>query len=396
MRGDRNGWGRVAGLVVGAAAVLGACGAPGLPRELDRAPQEVASPAPEVDLEGWGVPASWDRARVVDPGWDQPPLELDGYFLGFAMPQGDEGVLQYTATDSQGEILWRAGRPASCTGFALTRADGRPVAVLTDVGSSGSSPAATATAYDLATGRRLWGPVGLPGPHQGPGLVFAEAAPAMGETGARVALDAATGGVVAREGDEAGLAVVGEYDGVVVTSQGDVVTAVHAADEALLWTIGVEALGLEVGGTPRALPGRAAPTGAALIGPGERGDDAGTGALVDLASGTVVARDVREAVRDAAAGTWVVLGPMALAAYEEGGRMWTRPVVEGAELEAAGGALVYLRVGDALAVRNSVTGAEAVAYETPAPSGYAVPSTISVTGAAAARLDRYVLLTVPG
>src|SRR5699024_3333606 len=122
--------------------------------------------------------------------------------------------LTYSVIDSAGEVLWRARRPAACTGFAVSRADGRPIVVFTDAvvvdnppTSSRSADGAagtwqtTASAYDLATGRRLWGPTAVPGTVQGPGLVFGESAPAgtMGKTGPRLALDPATGETVADE-----------------------------------------------------------------------------------------------------------------------------------------------------------------------------------------------------
>src|SRR5699024_11035203 len=91
-------------------------------------------------------------------------------------------------------------------------------------GTGDASWQTTASAYDLATGERLWGPVDVPGTVQGPGLVFGESAPAstMGDTGARLALDPATGEVAADEATDTDVTIVGEYDGTVLLTVDDV------------------------------------------------------------------------------------------------------------------------------------------------------------------------------
>ena len=79
----------------------------------------------------------------------------------------------------------------------------------------------TASAYDLATGDPVWGPVELPGPHAGPGLVF-QAPPEgfMGESGEAVALDPSTGQRLDADGGRA----LGEFAGTVVRATADALT----------------------------------------------------------------------------------------------------------------------------------------------------------------------------
>lgn len=84
--------------------------------------------------------------------------------------------------------------------------------------------ATTATALDLTTGEQIWGPVDVPGPYQGPGLVFAAPPEGfMGQTGPRVALDPTTGQVAAAESDILDAAGLHAYD----------------ADNQSLWSLSV-------------------------------------------------------------------------------------------------------------------------------------------------------------
>lgn len=53
----------------------------------------------------------------MDPGWDTTPQHADGVYL--AAGERD-GVLEFTAVDAHGDVLWAAQRPASCTRFAVT------------------------------------------------------------------------------------------------------------------------------------------------------------------------------------------------------------------------------------------------------------------------------------
>jgi outer membrane protein assembly factor BamB len=381
-------------LVTVALVVLGvaACSAQPAATPVDPDPQRVGRPAPAAEMTQWAVPVSWDQAPAVDPGWDQRPAELDGLFLGLDIPDTAGHPVRYVATDSQGTVLWTAERPPTCTGFALSRTGGTPVAVLTDLSSEGTT---TASAYELRSGELMWGPVDVPGAHQGPGLVFAQPAPALGATGPRVALDPATGAVVADEATEDGLTVVGEFDSVVLTAQNGALQAVDAGSGDQQWSLPTERAGLTAEATPVAIPGTEPPEGTALLAGRSDKGTATVGALVELDDGTVTTTDANQVTRDPATGVHVAIGANSLRALRDGQVLWSQDVPPSVSVAAAGGALVYLRDGDSLSIRNTLTGAAAVAYEGDPAAGFAVPVIVSTTGAAVVRTDGYVLLTAP-
>lgn len=354
-----------------AVVALAACGADDpAPAPVDPTPTPIEEQAPAAEVDETSVPLALSGQPVLDPGWDQVPKELDGLLLGLVHPDDGE-PLRFVAAREDGTLLWEAERPPSCTGYALSDVDGRPVAVLTDVapGSGDSITETTASAYDLATGELLWGPTPVPGPHQGPGAVFAAPAPGatMGDTGPRVVLDPATGEVLADEED--GGAVVGEYAGVVLTAADGVLTAEGRAD----WKLPLADLGLDE--APVALPGVEAPPGTALL--GEPGDWAGV--LLDLEAGEVLAEGVSDAVRDPVSGTLVTLAGETVAGYPEAGEPWEREV-PGVRLSAAGNVFAYLRTDSTVSAVNVVTGEDAVAYDETTTSP-AVPVLVTQRGA---------------
>lgn len=367
-------------------AALVAC-APDQPDDaqtpVDPTPTLIDEPAPAAEVPAAALPMPVADQPALDPGWDQVPRELDGLLLGLQHPQDDGGPVRFVAAREDGTVLWHAQRPPSCTGFTLTRAGEDVIAVLTDVAPGEDElTATTASGYDLATGELRWGPVAVPGPHQGPGAVFAAPAPgaAMGETGPRVVLDPATGEVVAEEADGAG--VVGEYGGVVLVAGDATLRASGAAD----WSVSLEDLGL--GADPRALPGATAPPGTALL----ASPDDPHGVLIDLATGRLLARQVTGAVREPLSGTLVTAGPEEVAGHREDDA-WQRELPD-AQLAAAGHVLVYLRTGDQLRVLNAVTGEDAVGYET-GTTDPAVPVLVTQAGAVVVRHDQRLAL-VPG
>lgn len=137
----------------------------------------VGSAAPTVTVPAT-LPFSWSDATVVRTGWTQLPLVGGNLFVGFAEPRSASDSLTFSAVDSYGTVRWRTERPASCTGFAVSLAGDVPVVVLTDSTAAGggrSHPGGwttTASGYEMAAGRLLWGPVAVAGSVQGPGLVF--------------------------------------------------------------------------------------------------------------------------------------------------------------------------------------------------------------------------------
>lgn len=283
---------RRSSLALAAVAALLVTGCGASEPEPVRDPYSVDGSLPVVDTSGMRLPTPFEELEVVDPGWDITPQYADGVYL--AAGERD-GVLEFTAVDVHGDVLWAAQRPASCTGFVVTTdAHGRALAILGDLQTTADALAATtATAYDLTTGERVWGPVEVPGPYQGPGLVFAAPPEGfMGETGPRVALDPTTGDVAADESSPEGIRIIGEYHGIVLLTHEDALIARDTADDQELWRVPLAEHGwtaASISASLRPAPG----DGLALVATSET-----TGALLDLDQGSIVSSTARDAAVD--------------------------------------------------------------------------------------------------
>ncbi|GAA4282927.1 hypothetical protein GCM10022261_04580 [Brevibacterium daeguense] len=371
------------------ALLLGGC-SPGQEPDADlqRAPAVTNEELPEVELEGYRVPGAFADLRFVGADWDIAPQERGGVFVG-ARDEGE--ALEFSAVGSDGSILWSAERPILCTGFALVAGDeGRDLAVLTDISTSEEAIAATtATAYDLHTGEEVWGPVEVPGPLQGPGLVFGAAPEGyMGEAGPQTALDPTTGEVTAQDDEEG--RVVGEYAGLVVTAEDDALVGEDGQTGQRVWSVDAGELGWDPADASAA-PGSEPGAGLALVTGGE-----GASTLIDTESGEVVATDVVEAASDPTAGARVVVGPADVRAVgEDNEEQWAQSTGEEATIEAIGTGLVYLRIGDTLRVHNVFTGDVARAYDPQGSGRLLVPEIITDTGGAVfADESRYLIAAV--
>lgn len=154
---------------------------------LDRTSRSVGTPAPDYGDAELSLPPSFADARVLDPGWRVPPQETDGIYLA---PRAEEDRVVVTAVSAEGTVLWTEERPLLCSAFVVTTSDDGPLAILMDITAGDTTMSeTTVSAYDLRTGAERWGPVDVPGPHVGPGLVFAAPPPeARGSNGPRIAL----------------------------------------------------------------------------------------------------------------------------------------------------------------------------------------------------------------
>ncbi|WFP16292.1 hypothetical protein [Citricoccus muralis] len=366
---------------------------------IDSEPAQVQTPAEEADLDAIHLPTHLTHLISVDPHWDTPPQVHDDVFLA---PGEQDGKLVFSAVDADGTVLWTAERPLSCSGFALSSADGRPVAVLTDLsepGESGDSnseedagPAGaplgttTATAYDLHTGEQVWGPVEVPGPHQGPGLVFAERSDEpLGETGQRVALDASTG-----ERRHEGEHVIGEYFGTtVITDEGDLIASASGSSEdqwstqAPSATTADDAAALVSPATNRLPPGKA------LIGSPDGGYD-----LWDLTSGQTLAEEVDDAMFDVMSQTWVAVREDELTGLDvDGEELWSIDATDAPRLLGVGGVMAYVLTDEEnLEIYNVVTGNTARVYDPLEEGATAIPLAFTESGATAIDTGNELLL----
>lgn len=362
-------------VAVSACALLGS----GYPSGVDPQIRPDGTSAPTVELDPADLPAPLADRQVVDLGWDAVPQESSGVFVGLG--QMTEEALRFSAVTSEGTILWTTERPLSCTGFALTASDGRQLAVLTDLSPGRTTiSVTTASAYDLHTGEVVWGPVEVPGPHAGPGLVFAEALTggAMGSGGPRVALDATTGAVAATEEDLDGVRLVGEYHGTILIASDDHLVATDAHNNHEQWRLPLADLGLDqatqVAASPDATPG----PGLAFVGDRDAGH-----ALVDLADGTIIASAALDTATDPSTDVHVTVDHDRLHGHDPVGEpIWSRPVEPGTRIANAGNGVVYLVTAGNIHTRETATGKPLGVYDTPGPDGAVLPQHGDQTGAA--------------
>ncbi|WP_407317262.1 PQQ-binding-like beta-propeller repeat protein [Isoptericola halotolerans] len=368
------------------ALLLAGCAEAAAPVDVDRVPTSGGDPLPEIDTADLRIPIQVEGVRVVDPGWDVAPQTAEGIALGFTE---DGGVLRFTAVAPDGDPLWTVERPASCTGFLVTTAGDRALAVLTDTSTTEDSLAeTTATAYDLATGEPVWGPVEVPGPLHGPGLVFAEpSTEAMGASGPRVALDPATGEVAAQDHD--GTVVVGTYDDVLVEREEGTLVATDVHDGSEQWRVEPAERGWDLEGVVAA-PGETAAPGTAVW---QVGDDAT--ALVDLDDGSLLAEDVAHVAADPTTGTVVTLEDTRITGTGPAGEeLWAFSIAPGTTIAGVSGALVFLREGETVRAHNVVTGDVAEAYDPEGTGRIVVPTTVTGDGSVVlGDFERYYLAT---
>lgn len=287
----------------------------------------IDEPLPAADVRASELPEVFAGAALHTTPWEAAPKTADGVLLGLGR-HGDR--LRFTAVRSDGTALWHAERPLACAGFTVTTADDRAMAVLNDAEpNEDGTLRTTASAIDLRSGDLIWGPVEVPGPNYGPGLVYA-AAPGeyFGEAGPLTALDSRTGEVLFTEPEEAGLRIIGEFDGTLLLAD-DTSLIGQDGDGERLWSYdaGVLPWPIEAVGS---VPG---------IDPGGRwaviGTDQGDGALIDTVTGTIHAHDVTAALADRGNDTVAYVSEERLVLLADNGVSWQRPVA-GSSLSAVG------------------------------------------------------------
>lgn len=378
------------GLILVAGLVLSAC-ASGTQTELlsdyDPVPNQVNRPAAEVDTSKLWLPLQLAEQQVVSPGWRTPPHTIADVYLS---AEHHDDVLTFQAVDATGMVLWEAQRPLSCTGFTLTTANDQHLAILTDIDAEVQTFGRTVAAgYDLHTGELLWGPVDVPGPHHGPGTVFA-APPeaAMGSTGPKVVLDPATGQVLLDEQETPEIRILGEFHGTVLILQDGLVQSFAAstlADSGLAaepqWTVPITEYGWEeqrlTATVPNPNPGVEHKAGAVLLGthPTDR-------VLLELADGQLLAQEITDAGQDPASGTWVTVGQNFSGYDAQGERLFHEPA-DGLELIGVGGAIAYLKNSNGdIEARNVITGALSRSYNPQDTGQLVIPHIIDTDGTA--------------
>ena len=298
-------------------------------------PRPVHSPAETLrpaETNGSGATSAAESgAGAIDPGWDVAAQEAEGVFLSLHEAESD---LEFRAVDSDGTILWSAQRPRVCSGFLVSDSADGPVAVLMDQQSeSGDSLKTTASGFDLHTGDKLWGPVEVPGPLLGSGLVFAgPPEDFIGAGGPRTALDPASGAELAVE-DGDSPRVLALLDGHLVLADGEELIG-EDVEGRRLWTRPLADLGLTAA-EARETPWEAVGDSHALLGSG-----GGQHTLIDLRSGKTVASDIDGAGFDSRSRTLVTSDSKLHGFDLDGTKLWDAPLDGDAELSAVGAGLV--------------------------------------------------------
>ena len=355
--------------------------------DYDPTPATVKEQAPAAEVERLRLPYQLDDRPLLDPTWDAAPKTADGVFLA---PGDTGGLLTFTAVDTEGTTLWQAERPVSCSGFTITHDGERPLAVLSDIDPDGEAfGGTTVTAYDLHTGEEFWGPVEVPGSHQGPGTVFA-APPEeqLGDLGPQVVLDPGTGTIIADERTDDSVSVVGEYHGTILLADATHLHAHRHGAETPQWSLplenhGWEAEALHSWDTTGPESGRAA-----LV-----GEEPDQRVLIDLETGEPMAEGVRDASYEPTSGTWITLGEELSGYGAADEQLFSNSEAESLQLEGVGGVMVYLRTEEGqLQAHNAVSGDIAEAYDPAGEGPLAVPLYVSETGVGVVRSSDGVLL----
>ncbi|SHF41167.1 outer membrane protein assembly factor BamB family protein [Streptoalloteichus hindustanus] len=325
-----------------AAVAVSACA------HVDRRGGSLVAPTPQSSAPAVG-PVVPPTLRA-EPLWTAPfvaaPEVAGQVFVGVvAAPDGSRAV---AAVDDTGHSRWSVPLQREPSRFAVTRVGDRDVVVVLDTAADRTS----ASAYEAASGDRLWGPTDVPGAWVGPGLVLA------GPSG-RVALDAGSGRVAVRE--EPGARVLQEHDGTVVLERDGRLLAVDAATGVERWSPAALVAPDRLGGTGAEPRYRAEPGDDAVLfvewtvgtpgaprALGYSAHDVRTGALVgDVPHGGAAAR----AMVDRTTGVTLLFGPTAdtlVTAVDGESRrtLWRRPAgQEPVRFTFAAGGVAYGTVG---------------------------------------------------
>ena len=340
-------------------------------------PAETLRPAETNDSGTAGARESGTGA--IDPGWDVAAQEAEDVFLSLHEAESD---LEFRAVDSDGTILWSAQRPRVCSGFLVSDSADGPVAVLMDQqsGSSGSLKT-TASGFDLHTGENLWGPVEVPGPLLGSGLVFAgPPEDFIGAGGPRTVLDPASGAELAVE-DGDSPRILALLDSHLVLTDGEELIG-EDLEGRRLWTRPVADLGLTAA-EARETPWETVGGSHALLGSG-----GGQRTLIDLRSGDTVASGIDGAGFDSHSRTLVTSDSKLHGFDLDGTKRWDAPLDGDGELSAVGAGLVVTESGAGEADENGTQTRSAddgqlldAAEEATESGGFGAPHHIADSGA---------------
>ena len=346
-------------------------------------PTLVGEQAPTIPWDALNLPLEMTTMIVVDPGWRFAAQQLEGTFVGVAE---QEDHLLVRCVESDGTVLWEAARPRGCEAFVLTRtSQGEPVVVLADAPtrSAADQRARSLTAYHLRTAAPVWGPIPAPHGLAGPGLLLADA---DGNVDAALAAD--SGDVIVSAEDVRDGVILAEHLGSVLARQGSTIMLRDPAGKAQ-WTVPLPQ-GIAPA-TLRAL-GRI-DTRVPLVALADAG---GSGCVLDMHDGSILAEDALAVERDAALEVAVVThGSVVRGIDDTGGEAWRYEDPARLELVSAGERLAYAVRAETreLVVLDTGQGAAVVPYDMDVDAPLGMPETFSDDAAAVRAGERRVLVT---
>lgn len=237
---------RLAAVAVAGALTLAACGDNGETAESPESeipePTVVASAEPPIPPPDPG-PEIPPPPGMDGPVWKAPfddvPFRAGSMLVGLVFPTDQQSDLQIVGVDPQGTTQWAVQTNPSCVGFGVTRVEDQWAAVVlasdADNRDGKIATKTTANAYDVSDGSRVWGPTSVPGPMQGPGLIFGQTNPSVvgDEPEAKLMLAAGTGEPVDPPRD--GAVPLYEHHGVGLFGSDDEVMAVDTRTGSVLW-----------------------------------------------------------------------------------------------------------------------------------------------------------------
>ncbi len=121
------------------------------------------------------LPSDYLATGIVQ--FDSQPAVSDNVFVSTLFPNSEVEDLNFIGLSEAG-IRWQIETNPSCVGFVLTRDGDRELIVILDSDTTAEAgklaTRTVATAFESESGAIAWGPVNVPGPARGSGLIFAD------------------------------------------------------------------------------------------------------------------------------------------------------------------------------------------------------------------------------
>ena len=324
---------------------------------------------------------------------DRAPVAADDVVVSLRFPDSERGRLSFVGATSAG-TRWQIDTNPSCVGSALTRAGDEELIVVLDsdarLDGGRVATRTVATAFRTDTGKRVWGPVDVPGPIQGPGLIFSSTPKAIvsADPVSRVMLSAHDGSVVVDETASDDVQIDYESNGVGIVRVAGELRAMDSRTSRTLWDSDSLARPDGTDSTWLASVDATADTSRATVVVLRWDDPDGaqvvaahnlrTGRVLGLLPGALEAHTVSSpsgshivvaSTQTPGATTLTAIGPIK-------GTLWTRSMTGTVTLESASDATLYVR-NDAHGVAlNLASGAER------ARGDFAVPLAVLADGTA--------------